>query len=145
MLKLLRDWLRIGTPGERVMMIDRLKKEALVGKPCRGAYTYTKRSRQRYCRALQEKANRSRLAKIYRYDIKVESALEYGFQITLKRPGEEPIRIKAYYWQESGLGALFNYPYLLGDGDAEIARVEKRIEQINHSLKEKAKWKKNTK
>jgi hypothetical protein len=138
----LRDVFRIGSPGERVMMITRLKREALTGKPRRGAYTYTKMSRQRYCRELQAAADASRLAKVYHYDIKVESVLEYGFQITLKRQGDEPIRFKAYYWQDGGLKALFNHPYLLSDGDTEIARVKHRIEQINDSLKEKAKWKK---
>lgn len=137
-----RDLFRIGTPGERVMMITRLQKEALTGKPRRGAYTFTKMSRQRYCRELQDAADRSRLAKVYHYAIEVKSVLEYGFQITLKRPGDEPIRFKAYYWQNSGLKALFNHPYLLSDGDAEIAQVNHRIEQINDSLKEKAKWKK---
>jgi len=138
----LHDLLQIGTPGERVMMINRLKKEDLVGKPVRGAYTYTKRGRTRYCRELQAAANVSRLRKVYRYDIQVQNVLEYGFRIVLKRDGNEPIIIRAYYWQQSGISALFNHPYLLGDGDAEIARVEKRIRRINDSLKEKAKWKK---
>lgn len=143
----LRDWLLIGTPGERVMMIDRLKKEALAGKPHRGSYTYTMRSRKRHCDELQALANRSRLARVYGYEIQVKNVLEYGFHITLSRAGDQPIIIKAYYWQRTALGKLMNHPYYLAvDGGEEVTRVKQRIQQLNASLKEKAKWKKkNTK